>query len=39
MGSAVVLAAYDVEARGLDDALLELAALASGARERENSLR
>jgi cyclic 2,3-diphosphoglycerate synthetase len=38
-GAAVVLAAYDVEARGLDDALLELAALASGARERENSLR
>jgi cyclic 2,3-diphosphoglycerate synthetase len=38
-GAAVVLAAYDVEARGLDDALLELAALASGAREREKSLR
>jgi cyclic 2,3-diphosphoglycerate synthetase len=38
-GAAVVLAAYDVEARGLDDALLELAALASGAREREDSLR
>ncbi len=38
-GAAVVLAAYDVEARGLDDALLDLAALASGARERENSLR
>ncbi len=38
-GAAVVLAAYDVEACGLDDALLELAALASGARERENSLR
>ena len=38
-GAAVVLAAYDVDACGLDDALLELAALASGARERENSLR
>ena len=35
-GAEVVLAAYDVQAPGLDDTLLELAALANGAREREN---
>jgi cyclic 2,3-diphosphoglycerate synthase len=38
-GAEVVLAAYDVEAPGLDEALLELAGLAVGARERENSRR
>jgi hypothetical protein len=34
-----MLAAYDVGAPGLDDALLELAELANGARERENLAR
>ena len=38
-GVEVVLAANDVGRRGLDDALLELAELANGARERENSRR
>jgi cyclic 2,3-diphosphoglycerate synthetase len=38
-GAQVVLAAYDVEAPGLDDALLELAELAVGAQPRENLTR
>ncbi|HSS74959.1 MAG TPA: hypothetical protein VLK53_15470 [Gaiellaceae bacterium] len=38
-GVEVVLAAYDVEAPGLDDALLEFAELANAARERENLAR
>jgi cyclic 2,3-diphosphoglycerate synthase len=35
-GAELVLAAYDVEAPGLDDALLELAEVAVGAQPREN---
>jgi cyclic 2,3-diphosphoglycerate synthetase len=38
-GAEVVLATYDVEAPGLDDALLELAELAVGAQPRENLTR
>jgi cyclic 2,3-diphosphoglycerate synthase len=38
-GAEIVLAAYDVEAPGLDDALLELAELAVGAQPRENLTR
>jgi cyclic 2,3-diphosphoglycerate synthase len=38
-GAEVVLAAYDVQAPGLDEALLELAGVAAGAEARENSRR
>jgi cyclic 2,3-diphosphoglycerate synthase len=38
-GAEVVLAAYDVQAPGLDEALLELAGVAVGAEARENSRR
>ena len=38
-GAEVVLAAYDVQAPGLDEALLELGGVAAGAEARENSRR
>jgi cyclic 2,3-diphosphoglycerate synthase len=38
-GAEVVLAAYDVQAPGLDEALLELGGVAAGAEARENSQR